>query len=330
MRVAVLDDYHQIAHTLADWASLNVEVAFFDKPLSAEQIPQILNEFDTLVLMRERTAFPRELLERLPNLKLVITTGMRNASLDVEYLQERGVRVLGTGMAGYGKGAGAGPDAASEPPGVPSTVELAWALIFALFKRVTREDRAVRAGIWQEGLPQNVAGTTLGLLGLGRLGTKMVAPAKAFGMEVVAWSENLTVERAQAAGVGYVTKDELLSGSDVISIHLILSDRTRQLIAAAELNRMKPTAFLVNTSRGPIVDEAALVEALQTKRIAGAGLDVFAIEPLPADSALLGLQNTVLTPHLGYVSAEALAAMYEQVVEDIAAYLRGEPIRVIA
>jgi phosphoglycerate dehydrogenase-like enzyme len=326
MRVAVLDDYHQIAHTLADWASLNVEVAFFDKPLSAEQIPQILDEFDTLVLMRERTAFPRELLERLPNLKLVITTGMRNASLDVEYLKERGVRVLGTGMPGYGTGAGAH----TESSGVPSTVELAWALIFALYKRVTREDRAVRAGVWQEGLPQNLAGTTLGLLGLGRLGTKMVAPAKAFGMEVIAWSENLTRERAHEAGVSYATKDELLSRSDVISIHLILSDRTRDLIAAADLNRMKPTAFLVNTSRGPIVDEAALVDALQTKRIAGAGLDVFATEPLPADSALLSLQNTVLTPHLGYVSADALAAMYEHVVEDIAAYLRGEPIRVIA
>jgi phosphoglycerate dehydrogenase-like enzyme len=326
MRVAVLDDYHQIAHTLADWASLNVEVAFFDKPLSAEQIPQILDEFDTLVLMRERTAFPRELLERLPNLKLVITTGMRNASLDVEYLKERGVRVLGTGMPGYGTDAGAH----TESPGVPSTVELAWALIFALYKRVTREDRAVRAGVWQEGLPQNLAGTTLGLLGLGRLGTKMVAPAKAFGMEVIAWSENLTRERAHEAGVSYATKDELLSRSDVISIHLILSDRTRDLVAAADLNRMKPTAFLVNTSRGPIVHEAALVDALQTKRIAGAGLDVFATEPLPADSALLSLQNTVLTPHLGYVSADALAAMYEHVVEDIAAYLRGEPIRVIA
>jgi phosphoglycerate dehydrogenase-like enzyme len=325
MRIAVLDDYHQIAHTLADWTSLNVEVAFFDKPLNAEQIPQILDEFDTLVLMRERTAFPRELLERLPNLKLVITTGMRNAALDVDYLKERGVRVLGTGMPGYGSSSGA----QTEVPGVPSTVELAWALIFALYKRVTREDRAIRAGVWQEGLPQNLAGMTLGLLGLGRLGTKMVAPARAFGMEVIAWSENLTPERAQEAGVSYATKDELLSGSDVISIHLILSRRTRHLIGATDLSRMKPTAFLVNTSRGPIVDEAALIEALQTKRIAGAGLDVFATEPLPADSALLRLENTVLTPHLGYVSADALAAMYEQVVEDIAAYLHGEPIRVI-
>jgi phosphoglycerate dehydrogenase-like enzyme len=325
MRVAVLDDYHRIAHTLADWASLNVEVAFFDKPLSAEQIPQILAEFDTLVLMRERTPFPRELLERLPNLKLVITTGMANASLDVEYLKERGVPVLGTGMPGYGTGAGGH----TEPPGVPSTVELAWALIFALYKRVAREDRAIRAGVWQEGLPQNLAGTTLGLLGLGRLGTKMVAPAKAFGMEVIAWSENLTPERAEQAGTRYATKDDLLASSDVISIHLVLSGRTRHLIDAADLNRMKPTAFLVNTSRGPIVDEAALVEALQTNRIAGAGLDVFATEPLPADSALLSLENTVLTPHLGYVSADALAQMYEQVVEDISAYLRGEPIRVI-
>jgi phosphoglycerate dehydrogenase-like enzyme len=324
MRVAVLDDYHRIAHTLADWASLNVEVAFFDKPLSAEQIPEILGEFDTLVLMRERTVFPRELLEQLPELQLVITTGMRNASLDVDYLKARGVRVLGTGMPGYGSADH------NKPPGVPSTVELAWALIFALYKRVTREDRAIRAGVWQEGLPQNLAGTTLGLLGLGRLGTNMVAPAKAFGMEVIAWSENLTPERAQQAGVRYASKDELLASSDVISIHLVLSDRTRNLIGAADLNQMKPTAFLVNTSRGPIVDEAALVEALATKRIAGAGLDVFATEPLPADSALLSLENTVLTPHLGYVSADALATMYRDVVEDIAAYQRGEPIRVVA
>ena len=194
MRVAVLDDYHQIAHTLADWASLNVEVAFFDKTLSAEQIPEILDEFDTLVLMRERTAFPRELLERLPNLKLVITTGMRNASLDVGYLTERGVRVLGTGMPGYGTRA---RRPTTEPPGVPSTVELAWALIFALYKRVAREDRAIRAGIWQQGLPQNLAGATLGLARPRPAGGEMVAPAKAFGMEVIAWSENLTAsERA--------------------------------------------------------------------------------------------------------------------------------------
>jgi phosphoglycerate dehydrogenase-like enzyme len=324
MRVAVLDDYHQIAHTLADWASLNVEIAFFDKPLSAGQIPQILAEFDTLVLMRERTVFPRELLEQLPDLQLVVTTGMRNASLDVGYLKDRGVRVLGTGMPGYGTGT------RTEPPGVPSTVELAWALIFALYKRVTREDRAIRAGIWQEGLPINLAGSTLGLLGLGRLGGAMVAPAKAFGMDVIAWSQNLTPADAAAKGARHVTRDELLENSDTISIHLVLSHRSRGLVGASELALMKPTAFLVNTSRGPIVDEQALIDALRTKQIAGAGLDVFETEPLPKDSPFLSLDNTVLTPHLGYVSADALATMYRDVVEDLAAYQRGEPIRVIA
>jgi len=338
VRVAVLDDYHRIAHTLADWSSLGVEVVFFDQPLTREQLPQVLAGYDTLVLMRERTAFPRELLERLPDLQLVVTTGMRNASLDVEYLRGRGVRVCGTGIPGYGsrdklgsgsQGAPTRPPA-PPPPGLPSTIELAWALIFALFKGVPYEDRAMRAGVWQAGLPRNLAGSTLGLLGLGRLGAQMVGPARAFGMDVIAWSQNLTPERAAEAGALAVTRDELLARSDVLSIHLVLSDRTRGLIGAGELSQMQPSAFLVNTSRGPIVDQRALVDALRSQRIAGAGLDVYDVEPLPADSELLGLENTVLTPHLGYVSREGLAEMYEQVVEDLAGYLRGVPIRVIA
>ncbi|MCL2418980.1 MAG: D-2-hydroxyacid dehydrogenase family protein [Conexibacteraceae bacterium] len=344
MRVAVLDDYHRIAHTLADWGSLGVEVAFFDQPLAREQLPGALAEFDTLVLMRERTAFPREVLERLPGLELVVTTGMRNAALDVDYLRERGVRVCGTGIPGYGAsdplgpggggpgggGPGGGGPGGGGPGGVASTTEVTWALILALFKRVAWEDRAIRQGIWQQGLPSNLAGATLGLAGLGRLGAQMVGPARAFGMEVIAWSENLTAERAAAAGATCVGRDELLESSDVLSIHLVLSGRTRGLIGAAELALMKPTAFLVNTSRGPIVDESALVAALRSGEIAGAGLDVFAVEPLPSDSELPGLDNVVLTPHLGYVSAEGLSEMYGQVVEDIAAHLRGEPIRVIA
>ncbi len=338
MRVAVLDDYHRIASTLADWQSLGVEVAFFDRPLARELLPSALAGFDTLVLMRERTAFPRDVLEQLPDLALVVTTGMRNAAVDVDYLRERGVRVCGTGMPGYRAadplGAGSSssdrPAAIAESPGLPSTIELAWALIFALFKRVTQEDRAIRNGVWQEGLPRNLAGATLGLAGLGRLGAQMVAPARAFGMEVIAWSENLTPERAQESGAVHVTKQQLFANSDVLSIHLVLSGRTRGLIGRAELAQMQPGAFLVNTSRGPIVDEQALVAALRDHQIAGAGLDVYATEPLPADSELLGLRNAVLTPHLGYVSREGLAEMYVQVVEDIAAYLRGEPIRVIA
>ena len=324
MRVAVLDDYHRIAHSLADWGSLGVEVDFFDRAIAREQLPAALAGYDTLVLMRERTAFPRELLEQLPELELVVTTGMRNASLDVEYLRERGVRVCGTGIPGYGG------SAQEPPPGVPSTIEVAWALILALFKRVVHEDRALRSGIWQQGLPSNLAGATLGLVGLGRLGALMVAPARAFGMEVIAWSQNLTADHAAAVGAQRVSKEELLASADVVSIHLVLSDRTRGLIGSAELEQMKPAAFLVNTSRGPIVDEPALIEALRGNVIAGAGLDVYDTEPLPHDHPLLALENAVLTPHLGYVSRDGLAEMYGQVVEDLAAHLRGAPIRVIA
>jgi phosphoglycerate dehydrogenase-like enzyme len=327
MRVAVLDDYHRIAHTLADWASLGVEVAFFDNALRGEKLTSALAGFDTLVLMRERTPLPKEVLEQLPELKLVITTGMRNASLDVEYLKAQGVTVCGTGMPGYG-GTGFGGDS-SRKPGLPSTVEIAWALIFALYKRVTYEDRLMRTGTWQAGLPLNLAGTTLGLAGLGRLGGAMVAPAKAFGMDVIAWSENLTQERAEEAGASYVSKWDLLSQSDVLSIHLVLSERTRGLFGAMELATMKPTAFIVNTSRGPIIDEPALVSALGENQIAGAGLDVYDVEPLPPHSPLLMLDNTVLTPHLGYVSRDALEEMYVQAVEDIAGFKSGEPIRVI-
>jgi phosphoglycerate dehydrogenase-like enzyme len=324
MRVAVLDDYHRIAHELADWPSLGVEVDFFDRPIAREQLPQVLAPYDTLVLMRERTAFPREVLQQLGQLKLLVTTGMRNAAVDIEFLKAGGVRVCGTGIPGYG-------NTALEPaPGLPSTIELAWALIFALFKRVTHEDRALRNGVWQQDLPRNLAGATLGLLGLGRLGALMVAPARAFGMEVIAWSQNLTPERACEAGARAVSRSELLAAADVLSIHLVLSDRSRSLIGRAELEQMKPTAFLVNTSRGPIVEERALVAALRDGIIAGAGLDVYDTEPLPHDHPLLELDNTVLTPHLGYVSREGLAEMYGQVVEDLVAYLRGEPIRVIA
>ena len=329
MRIAVLDDYHHVAASLPGWAALNSEVAVFDKPLARERLATVLAEFDALVLMRERTAFPREVLEQLPNLKLVVTTGMRNAAVDAEYLRERGITFCGTGIPGYPAGDALSGAGAAEPRGLPSTIEVTWALIFALFKRVVLEDRALRFGVWQQGLPQNLAGKTLGLLGLGRLGSAMVAPARVFGMDVVAWSEHLTPERAQAAGATYAGRDELLASADVVSVHLVLSDRTRGLIGAPELERMKPTAFLVNTSRGPIVDERALVAALRGGVIAGAGLDVYDREPLPADSELPDLQNTVLLPHLGYVSAESLREMWQQAIEDVAAYLAGAPIRVI-
>jgi phosphoglycerate dehydrogenase-like enzyme len=313
--IAVLDDYQGRARSLADWASLEADVTYFSEPI--EDLASVLADFEVLVLMRERTAFPREVLEKLPKLELVVTTGMANASLDVDYLTQEGVVVSGTGMSG--------------PPGagVPSTVEVAWALILAVYKRVTVEDQGIRAGRWQLGLPRNLSGATLALAGLGRLGGAMVGPARAFGMSVIAWSQNLTDERASELGVEKVSKTELLERADVLSIHLVLSDRSRGLFGADDLARMKGDAVLINTSRGPIVDEQALVEALSSRTIAAAGLDVFDHEPLPPGHALRTLDNTVLLPHLGYVSEAGLQSMYGQAVEDIAAFLNGEPIRTI-
>jgi phosphoglycerate dehydrogenase-like enzyme len=321
LRIAVLDDYQGRAHEFADWDSLagQAQLTYFHEPIEAASLPQTLAEFEGLVLMRERTAFGREVLQQLPKLELLVTTGMGNASVDVEYLRGRGVVVSGTGGV-------SGPPGA----GVPSTAEVAWALILALYKRVTVEDRALRAGSWQLDLPLNLAGATLGLAGLGRLGGAMVAPARAFGMEVIAWSENLTEARTAELGVTQVSKQQLLARSDVLSIHLVLSDRSRGLFGAAELALMKPTAVLINTSRGPIVDERALIDALRASRIAGAGLDVYDREPLPAGHPLTTLQNTVLLPHLGYVSEPALRAMYSDAVDDIAAFVAGEPIRLVS
>jgi phosphoglycerate dehydrogenase-like enzyme len=321
MRVAVLDDYQRRAEQLADWGSLGPDaaVSFFHEPIERSELPGRLADFEVLVLMRERTAFPKPVLEQLPKLELLVTTGMRNASVDVDYLRDRGVVVCGTGLSGGAKA-----------PGVPSTVEVAWALIFAVFKRVTIEDRALRAGQWQLDLPRNLAGATLGLAGLGRLGGAMVGPARAFGMDVIAWSQNLTETRTAELGVTKVSKDELLERADVISIHLVLSDRTRGMFGAGDLALMKSSAVLINTSRGPIVDERALIEALRSHSIAAAGLDVYDREPLPSDHELLTFDNTVLLPHLGYVSEDALRAMYADAVQDIAAFRSGSPIRVVS
>jgi phosphoglycerate dehydrogenase-like enzyme len=318
--VAVLDDYQGLAREYADWASLEpgVEVEFFREPISPDALALTLAEFDVLVLMRERTAFPRSVLEALPNLKLLVTTGMRNASVDVGYLRERGVSVCGTGGTG-----------GAAVPGVPSTAEVAWALILAVCKRVTIEDRAIRSGHWQLGVPVSLAGATLGLAGLGNLGAAMAGPARAFGMDVIAWSQNLTEERAAAVGARRVSKAELLSGADVLSIHLVLSDRTRGLFQAPDLALMKSTAVVINTSRGPIIDQGALIDALRNRTIAGAGLDVYDQEPLPAGHELTALDNVVLLPHLGYVTEPGLRNMYRQAVEDIAAFRAGAPIRTV-
>ncbi|MHB1833754.1 MAG: D-2-hydroxyacid dehydrogenase family protein [Solirubrobacteraceae bacterium] len=321
IRVAVLDDYQGGACEWADWGSLgdDVQVEFHRAPIAVERLAQTLAGFEVIVAMRERTRFPRSVVQSLAALRLLVTTGMRNAALDLDALRERGVTVCGTN--------GTGPAAAS---GVPSTVEVAWALILAVAKRVTIEDRALRDGRWQTGLPVNLAGATLGLAGLGRLGAAMVGPARAFGMDVIAWSQNLTREHAAEVGVLAVSFGELLSKSDYLSIHLVLSDRTRGLFGARELEAMKPGAALINTSRGPIVDEAALIAALRDGTLAAAGLDVYDREPLAPGHELGAFQSVVLLPHLGYVSEAGMRHMYTQVVEDIAAWRSGAPIRVIA
>jgi phosphoglycerate dehydrogenase-like enzyme len=319
IKVAVLDDYQGRAREYADWASLgpDVEVVFFRESISQEALAPALAGFDVLVLMRERTRFPRPVLDALPGLRLVVTTGMRNAALDIGHLRQRGVVVCGT--ASWGSPGG----------GVPVTAEVAWALILAVCKRVPVEDRAMREGHWQTGVPATLAGATLGLAGLGRIGAPMTGPAHAFGMDVVAWSENLTDERAASAGARRVSKAELLSVSDVLSIHLVLSDRTRGLFGPAELALMKRSAVLINTSRGPIVQEQALIGALRDGTIAGAGLDVYDREPLPPGHALTTLPNVVLLPHLGYASDEGFRVMYGQAVDDIAAWRAGTPVREI-
>lgn len=317
-KVAVLDDYQRRAHGYADWDALgpDIEVDFFAEPIPQSKLAEQLADYEVLVVMRERTRFPRDVVDRLPRLELLVTTGMRNAAVDVPRLRERGVTVCGT--AGTG---------APQAVGVPSTAEVAWALILAVAKRVPTEDRALRGGRWQLGIPVNLAGATLGLAGLGALGAAMVPPARAFGMNVVAWSQHLTDERALEAGARRVDKHELLTTADFLSIHLVLSDRTRGLFGASELSHMKPTAALINTSRGPIVVEAALIAALRDRSIAAAGLDVYDEEPLPPGHELTTLENVVLLPHLGYVTEPGFRHMYGQVVDDIAAFLRGTPVR---
>ena len=270
-RVAILDDYQGVARRMADWASLpaGTEVVVFTDHLSETgAVAARLADFDAVVAMRERTPFPRALLERLPRLKLLVTTGMRNASIDVGAAVERKVVVCGTAGLPY------------------PTAELTWGLILALVRRIPVEDRATREGRWQVSVGLGLNGKTLGVIGLGGLGSRVAKVGRAFEMDVVAWSQNLTAARAAEVGATLVSKDELLARSDVVTIHLVLGDRTRGLLGARELSRMKPTAYLVNTSRGPIVDEAALVAALREGTIAGAGLDVYDEEPLPLDHPL--------------------------------------------
>lgn len=313
-KVAVLDDYQGVAVEMADWSSLpdGVEVDVFSDHLSDEdEVSGRLRPYDAVVAMRERTPFRRSLLERLPNLRLLVTTGMRNASIDVAAANDNGITVCGTNGLPY------------------PTAELTWGLILALARKIPTEDRATREGHWQVTMGEGLQGKTLGALGLGNLGSQVATVGVAFGMRVIAWSQNLTADRASQFGAELVSKEELLRSSDILTIHTILSRRTRGLIGADELAMMKRSAYLVNTSRGPIVDEEALIAALRSGAIAGAGLDVFDVEPLPLDHPLRSLPNTVLTPHMGYVTSETYRIFYGDAVEDIRAFLAGAPVRVI-
>ena len=313
MKVAVLDDYQQVAAGLGDWASLGPDVTFFDRHLGgADEVAAALAEFDVVVAMRERTPFPAALLARLPALKLLVTTGPRNASIDLAAAAQHGITVCATGYS-------------SSP-----TVEHTWAMILAAARHLPTEFASIAAGGWQRTVGTSLSGRTLGLAGLGNVGSAVARIGLAFGMEVLAWSQHLTPDRAAEVGAVAVSRDELLARSDVLSIHLVLSARTRGLIAAAELAQMKPSALLVNSSRGPIVDERALVDALRRNVIAGAALDVFDVEPLPADHPLRTLPTAVLTPHLGYVADQLYRTFYQDAVEDIAQFLAGSPVRVLS
>ncbi len=319
MKLALLDDYQRMALKSADWGRLakrGVEISVFHEPFaSADDAAKKLQPFDMLCLLRERTAFPRALTERLPNLKFVALTGIRAGSLDSAALAERKIPVSNTRSGNS----------------TDLTAELAWGLIIMAARDLAKAERNMRGGKWHEGLAAGMGlkGKRLGVIGLGKIGARMAAIGKAFGMDVVAWSQNLTAEKAAEAGVGLSSKEDLLSTADVVTLHLVLSDRTRGLISQKEISLMKPTAILVNVSRGPLVDEKAMIEALKSGRLGHAALDVYDREPLPADHPLRRLDNVTLSPHLGYVNDENLRLFYGDALENIEAFLDGKPIRVI-
>ena len=306
MKIAILDDYQDIARTVADWSALaqRAEITVFNDHVSGvDAVVERLLPFDVVCVMRERTPLPRAVIERLPRLKLIASTGRRNASIDMTAASDRGIAVTNTGYS-------------STP-----TIELTWALILASARHVAPESNAVRRGLWQIAVGQELHGKILGVLGLGNIGGEVARIGAAFGMKVLAWSQNLTPELARAAGATWVSKSELFRQADVLTIHLILSKRTRGLVGAPEIQSMKPTAWLINTSRGPIVDEAALVAALRSRAIAGAALDVFDEEPLPPAHPFRSLDNVLATPHIGYVSKEMYRTFYGDVVASITAWL---------
>lgn len=313
-RIAILDDYASVSLRMADWTSLPKgfePVVFTDNVVEHDALVERLKDFEIVCAMRERTPFPGDVFQRLPNLKLFVTSGMRNKAVDFVTANQRGVVCCGTESGGI------------------TTVEHTWALILGLARHIAHDDRMMREGKWQTRIGVDLNGRTLGVIGLGRLGGMVATIAKAFGMKVIAWSENLTAERCAEVGVEQVSREELFRRADFITIHMVLSDRSRGLVGAKEFALMKPTARLVNTSRGPIVDEKALIDALSGNRIAGAAVDVFDEEPLPADHPLRKLDNLLMTPHMGYVTEETYRVFYGQMVENIRAWHEGKPVRVI-
>ncbi len=314
LRCAVLDDYQQVAASITDWTPVTdkVDITTFHHHIDNEDaLVDTIQDFDIVVAMRERTPFSASIFRRLPKLQLLVTTGMRNAAIDIAGASAHNVTVCGTEGSSFATG------------------ELTWALILGLARHIVEENQTLRSGgRWQSTVGTDLHGRTLGVLGLGRIGSQVARIGLAFGMRVGAWSQNLTAERAKEVGVELMpSKEALLESSDFVSIHLVLSDRTRGLIGQRELSLMKPSAYLINTSRAPIVDQSALIESLEHGRIAGAGLDVFEVEPLPPDHRLRTLPNILATPHIGYVSEDTYRAWFRQVVEDIAAFLAGSPVR---
>ena len=314
VQIAVIDDWQNVASGVVDWSVLDAvgQVHFLhDYPADTVTMVDRLKGFEVICVMRERSTFDKALLQGLPRLKLLVTGGMRNAAIDIPAAKALGIQVCGTDSYKH------------------AAPELTWALIMASTRNLLGEANSLRAGGWQVGLGGDLHGKTLAILGLGSIGQKVAQFAKVFGMRVIAWSENLTPQRAAESGVTWVSKRELFEQADILTIHLVLSDRSRGLVDAQALGWMKPTARLVNTARGPIVDEQALVQALSSGRLAGAALDVYAEEPLPADHPLRRLPNVLATPHIGYVSEQNYRQFYQQMIEDIQAWATGVPVRVL-
>lgn len=314
VQIAVIDDWQDVAQDVVDWSVLDSigEVTFVhDYPADNATLAARLGQYQVICVMRERTRFDQNLLQRLPNLKLLVTGGMRNAALDMQAAAGLGIKVCGTDSYKH------------------AAPELTWALIMAATRNLLNEANSLRAGGWQRGLGGDLHGKTLGILGLGSIGQKVAQFGQVFGMRVIAWSENLTAERAEAAGVTWVSKQQLFEQADVLSVHLVLSERSRGLVDAQALDWMKPTALLINTARGPIVDEAALIKALQKQKIAGAALDVFDQEPLPELHPFRTLDNVLATPHVGYVSRQNYEQFFAQMIEDIQGWAAGSPLRLL-